>query len=966
MTPIRVIIVAYRSDDHLHNCLLTLGNGLDVLVVDNSASRITAEICQYFGANYMASQHNLGFAGAVNRGLAASPGHDVLLLNPDARIDLQSVLALQGFLRDPMRRRAAVGPALTTPEGLVERASWPLPSPTQAWAEAVGLGGRFPGRRFVTGAVLLLRSEAIEEIGGFDERYFLYAEESDWQRRAQDAGWEVAVDVSISAEHVGGASSSDNDRRDFHFLTSNRSFARRWYGTVGAVVMRAAEAAAATRRAAVGPDRRAGRRRLMQSLRLQRPPDWTPAPSVVHVVCTDSFAGVERSVLDIATEQYLRGWRVVVIGGDPRLMRARLPLGVMTFPGGSVISAVRSLHIVGSVDVVHAHMTAAELAAALTKWRTHARVLATRHFAAKRGSTLVGGLVGRLAARSIDQQIAISRFVASAVDGPVAVVLNGVTASDVAATNNVKRDKTVLVLQRLEAEKQTDVAIQAWALSGLAGAGWTMTVHGRGSDEEHLRQLAETLGCRTSIHFAGFTTNTRSVLASAAALLASAPAEPFGLSVAEAMAEGTPVVASDGGAHREVLGDDGIFFKPGDAQGAASALRALAALDEKEREALGSRLQHRQRQHFTIQSQAAQLAELYRGPRGLQVAMLSLEPWDEVWRRNQHLASRLVRSGVIDSLLFIAPARRGLSRRSHQHRPQPGIEVVTPPLILPRRAGGHVIIGMWLRRRTRDSQLWWVNDPVAGDAARRPGAPTIYDVTDDWREMAQPPRDRRRIVRAEDRLAQSALTVVCSEALASRWRDRYNVHTSVIGNAVDTSAIQGAMPRTLSGLAPHIVYVGTAHTNRVDVQLLRRLAADLEGTLHLVGPEELDASTRTWLDDHGANRQGKIPSSEVATWLVSADVLICPHLVDDFTLSLDAIKSYEYLATRLPVVATPSSGFEHTVAPGLTVVDAEDFVDAVKNAVGTGPFDRVPPPDWDDRARQFEAALLSTFRQYQS
>ena len=92
-------------------------------------------------------------------------------------------------------------------------------------------------------------------------------------------------------------------------------------------------------------------------------------------------------------------------------------------------------------------------------------------------------------------------------------------------------------------------------------------------------------------------------------------------------------------------------------------------------------------------------------------------------------------------------------------------------------------------------------------------------------------------------------------------------------------------------------------------------------------------------------------------WLVSADVLICPHRVDDFTLSLDAIKAHEYLATNKPIVATPSCGFQNATAEGLSVVPRDAFVAAVSRAIGSGPFARPAPASWTDRAAAFATVL---------
>lgn len=340
-----------------------------------------------------------------------------------------------------------------------------------------------------------------------------------------------------------------------------------------------------------------------------------------------------------------------------------------------------------------------------------------------------------------------------------------------------------------------------------------------------------------------------------------------------------------------------------------------------------------------------------------QVILLSLEPWDDVWRRNQHLASRLVRHGWAASLTFVAPPSGGLALSAVRTTPVDAITVVTPPLLVPRRFGGHAVLGRWIARESREADVLWVNDPVAGAHLIGTNRPMVYDVTDDWRSMPQSDADRDRIVRAEDALARAATTVVCSNVLAERWRQRYGVEATVIPNAVDVDAIRTAKARPLTGAGPHAVYVGTLHENRIDVDLLDRFIQDWPGTVHLVGPMSLSAADTERWRTHGARIQGPVPSSEVPTWLTAADVLISPHRVDDFTLSLDGIKAHEYLATDRPVVATRSSGFQELSAPGLTLTDPDDFTAAAIKAAAAGPRSRGPSADWDARAREFARVL---------
>jgi GT2 family glycosyltransferase len=261
-----VVVVAYQSDDYLPGALACLDGELDAVIVDNDASPATARLAGAFGARHVPAPGNLGFAAAVNLGLreAWDGTRDVLLLNPDARVMCRDVLALQHALR-AYPRLAAVAPRLLDGQGRSQRADWPLPSPGQVWFDALAMSRLWRGRRFVAGAVLLLRAEALAQVGDFDERYFLYAEEADWQLRAQRQGWQVQVIDSVAATHFGGASSDDPAVRERHFYTSSAVFAGRWYGRPGRAAMRLGSIVAAGRRAVLGPpSSRALNRRVLR------------------------------------------------------------------------------------------------------------------------------------------------------------------------------------------------------------------------------------------------------------------------------------------------------------------------------------------------------------------------------------------------------------------------------------------------------------------------------------------------------------------------------------------------------------------------------------------------------------------------------------------------------------------------------------------------------------------------------
>jgi teichuronic acid biosynthesis glycosyltransferase TuaH len=337
------------------------------------------------------------------------------------------------------------------------------------------------------------------------------------------------------------------------------------------------------------------------------------------------------------------------------------------------------------------------------------------------------------------------------------------------------------------------------------------------------------------------------------------------------------------------------------------------------------------------------------------VAVISLEQWDEVWRRNQHLASRLLVLGLADHVIYVNPASRA---GAGSFSPLPGITVVSPRRSLPKRLGGLWVSARSLRKTiTTGCDTLWINDPTTG-AFLTPHPRAAYDVTDDWRTADLIDREQRRLVAAEDKLTRQARVIVCSEVLRERWHQRYAVDAVIVRNAVDVCSIHKATPRILGNGGPHIGYVGTLHDERLDVELVLATADRINGgTVHLVGPNSLSDSTRASLTSHPkVILHGSVPTSEVPSWLMAFDVLIAPHRVNQFTLSLDAIKSYEYLATDKPIVATPTSGFQELEAAGL-VVTSEEFATAVERAAHSDEVFQRDVPDWDDRTREFATVL---------
>ncbi|WP_454778567.1 glycosyltransferase [Georgenia muralis] len=226
------------------------------------------------------------------------------------------------------------------------------------------------------------------------------------------------------------------------------------------------------------------------------------------------------------------------------------------------------------------------------------------------------------------------------------------------------------------------------------------------------------------------------------------------------------------------------------------------------------------------------------------------------------------------------------------------------------------------------------------------------------------PAEHERLLRDEALLLdRCAEVVVCSPHLA---RTKGAVRpVTLVTNAVDTAGYTGPVARPADlPPAPVAVYVGTIHRDRIDVELCADVARTLDaGSLVLVGPAPLAPADRTLLEEAGVVLLGPRDRRDVPAYLRHADVLVVPHVVDDFTDSLDPIKLYEYRAARRPVLSTPVAGFRNSDDFAVTVVERELF-GAVLSSLLDG--DRQPDaeaaalasvPTWSQRVTEMKTVL---------
>ena len=231
---IGAVVVNYNAGSALCDCVASLeaaGVG-EIVVVDNASVDDSMKLLASYstGARPISSVGNLGYGAGANLGARATAAEYLLVCNPDLVAGPEAVRRLATVL-DDSPKVALVGPMLRERSGDVYPSGREFPS----MAEAVGHGfvGLFWGGNpwtlryrqigqeqhrardadWVSGAFFLVRREAFQEIGGFDERYFMYVEDVDLCWRLRQAGWTVRYEPGAEVVHQQGLSTSRHPYR---------------------------------------------------------------------------------------------------------------------------------------------------------------------------------------------------------------------------------------------------------------------------------------------------------------------------------------------------------------------------------------------------------------------------------------------------------------------------------------------------------------------------------------------------------------------------------------------------------------------------------------------------------------------------------------------------------------------------------------------------------------------------------
>ena len=205
---VSVILVSYNTADLLEQCLASIIDekvNIEIIVIDNASTDGSAQMVQsqFQHVILIANQDNRGFSKANNQGIQVSNGRYLLFLNPDTQV-LPGALHVAVEFMDAQPAVGLAGTKIINPDN--------SPQPSVEY--------RYPGQQharedfglatgdiaWVLGASIIARKNVIDQLGGFDEDYFLYAEETDLCLRARKNGWKIDYIPEAVIVHWGGQS----------------------------------------------------------------------------------------------------------------------------------------------------------------------------------------------------------------------------------------------------------------------------------------------------------------------------------------------------------------------------------------------------------------------------------------------------------------------------------------------------------------------------------------------------------------------------------------------------------------------------------------------------------------------------------------------------------------------------------------------------------------------------------------
>lgn len=244
-TELQIIIINYNSTDSLRTCLASIQRVSTIItpniwVWDNHSEDNPGRIRKQFpDVHLVENKNNIGFGAAVNKGLAQSVAPYIMLMNPDTELS-------EGFIDKALEYMSdnadigILGPKIMDSNGSLQESARAFPNgltglfgrnsllsrlfPNNSLSKRNLLAGANNGKTvfgpdWVSGACMVVRKKAIEQVGPMDERFFMYWEDADWCRRMKEKGWRVVYYPEVVASHCVGHSSNSRPIRsslEFH------------------------------------------------------------------------------------------------------------------------------------------------------------------------------------------------------------------------------------------------------------------------------------------------------------------------------------------------------------------------------------------------------------------------------------------------------------------------------------------------------------------------------------------------------------------------------------------------------------------------------------------------------------------------------------------------------------------------------------------------------------------------------
>ena len=248
---VTVAIVNTSSRDLLLACLESLENdpsrrvSAAIFVLDNASDDDSVQRVRerYPGVHVVEQRYRAGFGANQNAVIEGTSSRYVYLLNEDTVSEPGSLDVLVEYM-DAHPQVGVVGPKIVGPDGRLQASAWRFPSPGRAAlgtltlgrAGVVQSGGASPRRvDWAMGCALLVRRQALEQVGVFDEELFMYVDETDLCRRLADAGWETHYfPAVVVVHHVSQFSAAIPERRIVEHWRSLRRYWRKHHSKAGA------------------------------------------------------------------------------------------------------------------------------------------------------------------------------------------------------------------------------------------------------------------------------------------------------------------------------------------------------------------------------------------------------------------------------------------------------------------------------------------------------------------------------------------------------------------------------------------------------------------------------------------------------------------------------------------------------------------------------------------------------------